>query len=49
MNLMKIGLLFNHHCTVKVKKTRPYSHLDLREGKRLIKIEDTYQEEEETT
>ena len=35
MNLMKMGLLFRHHCTTKVKKTRPHSHLDLRETKTL--------------
>ena len=32
---MKMGLLFRHHCTTKVKKTRPHSHLDLRETKTL--------------
>ena len=43
---MKIGLLFRHHCTTKVKKTRPYSNLDSRKAQKVfVKIEDTYQEE----
>jgi len=33
MNLMKMGLLFKYHCTIKVKKARPHSHLDSRERK----------------
>ena len=46
MNLLKMGLLFKHHCTIKVKKTCPYSHWIREKGRHLIKIEDTHQEEE---
>ena len=48
MNLMKKGVSFQallHHQSKK--KTHPHSHLDSRERK-LIKIEDTHQEEEKT-
>ena len=31
MNLMKMGLLFKYHCTIKIKKAPPHSYLDLRE------------------
>jgi len=30
MDLIKMRLFIRHHCTTKVKKTRPYSNLDSR-------------------
>ena len=48
MDLMKVGLFFKHYCTTKVKKTRLHSNFGLRKAwKRLVEIEDTYQEEVE--
>ena len=48
MDLMKVGLFFKHYCTTKVKKTHLHSNFGLRKAwKRLVEIEDTYQEEVE--
>ena len=49
MDLMKMGLLFRHHCIIEVKKARPTPIWVWEKGKRLIKIEDTHQEEKMTT
>jgi len=38
MNSMKMGLLFKHHCTIKVKKTCPHSHLHSRGRKALNRL-----------
>ena len=43
---MKMRLLFRHHCTTKVKKTRPTPiWIQEKHGRCLVKIEDTHQKE----
>ena len=49
MNLMKMGLLFRHHCTIKLRKHVPTPIWIREKGKSLIKIEDKHQEETMTT
>jgi len=36
MDLIKMGLLFMHHCTTKIKKACPHSYLGPRETQKAL-------------